>query len=104
MPPWEEDTNSDVAVEEQLEVKEPRKFAVLLHNDDYSTMEFVMDVLKRFFKKTEEEAAQIMLKVHHEGRGVAGVYSQEIAETKVVQVEEYAKSHSFPLRCTAEPI
>ncbi len=82
--------------------KEPPRYVVLLHNDDYSTMEFVVDVLKRFFKKTEEEAVQIMLKVHQQGRGIAGVFHYEIAETKVVQVHEYARIKGFPLKCSTE--
>jgi ATP-dependent Clp protease adaptor protein ClpS len=85
------------------ELKEPAKYAVLLHNDDYTTMEFVLEVLQRFFKKQNDDAMQIMLRVHNEGKGVAGIYTQEIAETKVVQVSEYARSHGHPLRCTAEP-
>ncbi|HTL11844.1 MAG TPA: ATP-dependent Clp protease adapter ClpS [Bdellovibrionota bacterium] len=82
---------------------EPPKYAVILHNDDYTTMEFVIEVLQRFFHKSGEEASAIMLKVHHEGRGVAGVYTFEIAETKVAQVMQHSRSRGFPLRCTAEP-
>jgi ATP-dependent Clp protease adaptor protein ClpS len=67
-------------------------------------MEFVVEVLKRFFQKTGEEAAQIMLRVHHEGRGVAGIYSHDIAETKVFQVHQLAKSRGYPLRCVIEPL
>jgi ATP-dependent Clp protease adaptor protein ClpS len=66
-------------------------------------MEFVVEVLKRFFRKTEEESVQIMLQVHQQGKGVAGVYHHEIAETKVVQVHEYSRSKGFPLKCTVEP-
>jgi ATP-dependent Clp protease adaptor protein ClpS len=85
-------------------IKEPPLFAVILHNDDYTTMEFVMDVLKIFFRKGAEEAAQIMLKVHKAGQGTAGTYCFEIAETKVVQVKDYAREHGFPLRCSMEPV
>lgn len=77
--------------------------AVLLHNDDYTTMEFVIEVLIRFFKRTPEESVKIMLSVHERGSGVAGVYPAEIAETKVSQVLEYAKASGFPLRLTTEP-
>jgi ATP-dependent Clp protease adaptor protein ClpS len=92
-----------VAVEEAPpRLKEPKHFAVMLHNDDYTTMEFVTEVLQRFFHKTGEEAVQIMLKVHQEGKGIAGIYTYQIAETKVAQVHEYARSKDFPLKCTIE--
>ncbi|MBI3557963.1 MAG: ATP-dependent Clp protease adapter ClpS [Deltaproteobacteria bacterium] len=101
----ESEHDGDVAVDAaKPTLKEPPKFAVYLHNDDYTTMEFVIEVLARFFRKNHEEAVKIMLKVHHEGRGVAGVFTREIAETKVDQVTEYAKTHSHPLLCTAEEI
>lgn len=102
--PQTQDTDGDLAVQESRpKPKEPRKFRVLLHNDDYTTMEFVVEVLKRFFQKSEAEAMEVMLKVHQEGRGVAGVYSFEIAETKAAQVEDAARSRGFPLKCTYEP-
>jgi ATP-dependent Clp protease adaptor protein ClpS len=103
MPSDESDSDSDVAVQtSKPKLKEPPKFAVILHNDDYTTMEFVIEVLARFFGKTQEEAIQVMLKVHHEGRGVAGIYSRDIAETKVAQVTEHAKASGHPLKVTAE--
>lgn len=92
-----------VAIEEEVKVEEPPKMAVILHNDDYTTMEFVIEVLAKFFRKTAEEATQIMLSVHHNGSGVAGIYPAEIAETKVVQVTDYAQAHGYPLKVTAEP-
>jgi len=92
-----------VAVEDDVELKEPPKMAVVLHNDDYTTMEFVLEVLQKFFRRTPDEAAKIMLSVHHNGSGVAGIYPAEIAETKVTQVTEYARIHGYPLRLTAEP-
>jgi ATP-dependent Clp protease adaptor protein ClpS len=96
--------DAGIAVQEgRPKLKEPRKYLVLLHNDDYTTMEFVVEILHTFFHKSEAESHQIMLKVHQEGRGVAGIYSFEIAETKVVQVEEAARSRGFPLKCTIEP-
>ena len=99
----ESESGGGVAVQEgRPKLKAPRKFYVLLLNDDYTTMEFVTEVLTTFFHKTEAEAMQIMLKVHHEGRGVAGIYSFEIAETKVAQVEEYARGQGFPLKCVLE--
>src|SRR4051812_28395967 len=70
----------------------PPKYAVVLHNDDYTTMEFVIEVLRRYFGKTGEDATRVMLKVHQEGKGVAGVYSYEIAETKAKQVIDHARA------------
>lgn len=95
----------DVAVAEAPpEVRKLRKYAVLLHNDDYTTMEFVIEVLSTFFGKSEDEAMAIMLQVHHQGRGVCGAYPFEIAETKVVQVSECARSRGYPLKCTMEEL
>lgn len=93
----------DVAVLPRREVKRPRRFAVILHNDDYTTMEFVVDVLMRFFAKSATDASRIMLEVHHHGRGIAGVFTRDVAESKVEQVEEVARAEGHPLRCTAEP-
>lgn len=99
-----EEAEGDVIVQESKpKLKEPPRFAVLLHNDDYTTMEFVVEVLKRYFHKQDEEAVQIMLQIHQKGKGVAGVYSHEIAETKVMQVHEYARTKGFPLLCSIEP-
>ena len=101
----EELHEGELAVEEgRPKLKEPSKHAVLLHNDDYTTMEFVIEVLRRFFQKTGEEATHIMLRVHQQGKGVAGIYTSDIAETKVVQVHEYAQSQGFPLKCSSEPV
>jgi ATP-dependent Clp protease adaptor protein ClpS len=87
-------------VEEELE--EPPMYKVLLHNDDYTTMEFVVEVLKTVFHKSEEEATRIMLHVHYNGIGICGVYPAEIAETKVEIVHSLARQHGFPLRCSME--
>lgn len=93
------------AVEERVpDLKEPPKYAVMLHNDNFTTMEFVIEVLEKFFSKTKEDAVKVMLAVHTQGKGVAGVYSLEIAETKTVQVVELAKARGFPLKCTVEPM
>ncbi|MBC7691467.1 MAG: ATP-dependent Clp protease adaptor ClpS [Methylotenera sp.] len=104
-PDSDEGSETGIAVEEvrNPELKEPRKYAVLLHNDDYTTMEFVIDVLKRFFRKTEQEAMEITMRVHHAGSGLAGIYSYDIAETKVSQVIEYARDNGHPLKSTMEP-
>lgn len=101
----ENQQDGDVAVQEgKPKLKEPPRYAVILHNDDYTTMEFVIEVLRRFFKKGQEEAMKITMEVHHNGKGVAGIYSHEIAETKVVQVMDYARASGHPLRCSAEPV
>ncbi len=97
--------DTGVAVEEgRPQLKEPRRYAVLIHNDDYTTMEFVVEVLMRFFRKSNEEAVQITLRVHHEGKGLAGIFGHQIAETKAAQVAEYAKSQGFPLKASIEEV
>jgi len=82
--------------------KKPSLYKVLLLNDDYTPMEFVVHVLERFFTKSSEESVQIMLQVHRRGVGVCGVYTFEVAETKVAQVTELARRHQHPLQCTME--
>jgi ATP-dependent Clp protease adaptor protein ClpS len=82
--------------------KKPNLYKVLLLNDDYTPMEFVVHVLEHIFGKTREEAIQIMLHVHHHGVGMCGVYTFEVAETKVAQVIELARRHEHPLQCTME--
>lgn len=83
-------------------VAPPPMYRVVLHNDDYTPMDFVIDVLSRFFNMQYEQATEVMLKVHYEGKGVCGVFTAEIAETKVQQVTQYAKEHEHPLLCTME--
>jgi ATP-dependent Clp protease adaptor protein ClpS len=96
----------DVKVVERTQTQEklarPRRYKVLLHNDDYTTMEFVVWVLQSVFNHDETTATQIMLHVHRTGMGVAGVYSRDVAETRVAQVDALAKDHEFPLRCSME--
>ncbi len=82
--------------------KKPSLYKVLLLNDDYTPMEFVVHVLERFFNKSREEATRIMLHVHQRGIGVCGVYTYEVAETKVTQVMDFARQHQHPLQCTME--
>lgn len=94
--------DSDTASGQQIE--EPPRYAVVLHNDDFTTMEFVVEILKRYFHKTEAEAMRVMLEVHSIGRGVAGIYSFEIAETKAAQVVESAKQQGYPLQCSVEKL
>lgn len=83
-------------------IKEPRRFRVLMHNDDYTTMDFVVDVLISIFHKSGNEAENIMLAVHEQGIGACGVYTEEIAETKVALVHDKARRAGFPLRCSME--
>lgn len=84
-------------------VKQPKKYKVILLNDDYTPMEFVVDVLKRFFHLNEQLATQVMLQVHIVGRGVCGVFTRDIAETKVAQVNDFSQANEHPLLCTMEP-
>ena len=88
--------------ESKPEVQQPKMFKVLLLNDDYTPMDFVIQVLKRFFHKTTEQATKVMLQVHYEGQGVAGIYTADIAETKVALVNDYSRAHDHPLMCTME--
>ncbi|MDR3608235.1 MAG: ATP-dependent Clp protease adaptor ClpS [Oligoflexia bacterium] len=90
------------SVDARDRLAQPPKYAVVLHNDDYTTMEFVVEVLIRFFHKSASEAAEITLRIHQIGYGLAGIYSFEIAETKALQVTEAARKKDFPLRCTVE--
>ena len=88
--------------EERSDVKPPRMYKVLLLNDDYTPMDFVIIVLQRFFSLDTEQATRIMLKVHNEGRGVCGIFPRDIAATKVEQVLAYARQHQHPLACVME--
>ena len=91
-------------IESHLAIEEPEKYKVLLHNDDYTTIDFVVDILMGVFHKNETEAERIMMDVHKKGRAVCGIYTYEIAETKVYQVKELAKSNGFPLLATMEEV
>jgi len=94
--------SSTVLAPERARTKPPRLYKVILYNDDYTTMEFVIEVLQRCFAMNLERAMQIMLEVHNRGSGVCGVFSRDVAESKVVQVTELAKQHGHPLRCGME--
>ncbi len=93
----------DLAIEDRPVTKRPRRYHVVFHNDDYTTMEFVVHVLIKFFHKSESESTQIMLEVHYKGYGVVGVFTRDVAETKAEHVVAYAKEHGHPLQVTAEP-
>jgi len=96
------ETKGDVITETRDDVTEPSMYRVLLLNDDYTTMEFVVEVLMLVFTKSVEEATQIMLNVHRIGVGLCGVYTYEVAETKVETVHALAKERGFPLKCSME--
>ncbi len=87
-----------------IDVKEPSLYKVLLHNDDYTTMEFVISILETIFNKSIADATKIMLNVHNEGIGIAGVYTREISETKISVVHQLAQKNEFPLRCSMEKV
>ena len=98
LPGFREDIES--SVEEKLD--EPPMFKVLLHNDDYTTMEFVVEILQEVFRKSPTQATHIMLLVHKTGTGVCGIYTAEVAETKVELVHHLARKNGFPLQCSME--
>ena len=106
--PWDDENDQDgdadgrAGTQTLTRTKKPSLYKVLLLNDDYTPMEFVVYVLERFFQKTREEATTIMLHVHQNGVGVCGVFTYEVAETKVAQVLDLARRHEHPLQCTME--
>ena len=107
--PWDDDNDPDgggtdtrTGTKTLTRTKKPSLYRVLLLNDDYTPMEFVVYVLERFFQKSREEATTIMLHVHQNGVGVCGVFTYEVAETKVAQVLDLARRHEHPLQCTME--
>lgn len=102
MPTFDPQHEEDVLTERKQKLQKPPLYKVLLHNDDFTTMDFVVFVLVQVFHKSEEEAIQIMLAVHQQGVGVAGVFTYEVAETKVNQVHNLAKANEYPLLCTLE--
>ncbi len=96
------DGETGVVVQTRPKTKKPAMYKVLMLNDDYTPMEFVVHVLERFFNKSREEATTIMLHVHRRGVGICGVFSYEIAETKVTQVMDFARRNQHPLQCILE--
>ena len=103
MPYYEDDTESVVVTKRDTKTRKPRRYKVILHNDDYTAMDFVTDILETIFHKPPQIAAQIMLEIHRKGSGICGVYSKEVAESKVRQVENEACNLDQPLLCTMEP-
>lgn len=98
------DTQHDVVAEKQpARTAPPPMYQVVLLNDDYTPMEFVVKVLQKFFGKNSEDATRIMLQVHHEGRAVCGVYPRDLAATRIAQVSQYARARQHPLQCIMEP-
>lgn len=100
--PSDDDGGSVVAERKTQKTKPPQMYQVVMLNDDYTPMEFVVHVLERFFNKDREAATQIMLHVHHHGIGECGVFTYEVAETKVTQVMDFARKHQHPLQCVME--
>lgn len=92
------------ALEDSLEIREPKKYQVYLLNDDYTSMDFVIDILIGIFRKSYSDAHQIMLQVHQNGRGLCGIYSYEIAETKIHQVSSLSRESGFPLKAIMEEV
>ena len=93
---------TELLTRDEEKLKEPKDYMVILLNDNYTTKKFVVEILKLVFHKNPEEATRIMLNVHHKGRGVVGVYTWDIAQTKANQVHAIAKEHEYPLRCIVE--
>lgn len=104
-PSRDADRQHGALVEEaRPEVKKPPMYQVVILNDDYTPMDFVVAVLESFFAMTRQKATQVMLHVHTRGKGVCGVFTREVAETKVTQVNEFSRSHQHPLLCTMEKL
>lgn len=99
---FDEDEELGFTADEKRKTKKPKRYKVLLHNDDFTTMEFVIHVLRKHFHKSEGEATHIMLQVHFKGVGVAGVFSRDVAETKVAEVTAEARATGMPLLLTSE--
>jgi len=95
-------TGTGIVAKTRPRTKKPSLYKVLLLNDDYTPMEFVVHILEKFFAKSREDAVEVMLHVHRHGVGVCGVFTYEVAETKVTQVIEFSRRHQHPLQCTME--
>ena len=99
---FDDDDNGGVILDKKIETQKPALYRVLMLNDDYTPMEFVIEVLEKFFQKNREEATQIMLHVHQRGVGICGVYTYDLAETKAMQVMNYARKYEHPLQVQLE--
>ena len=95
--------DSDVITEHTIDIKEPKLYNVILYNDNYTTMEFVIYILESVFHHSKNASGKIMMDVHEKGKGIAGTYTRDIAQTKALQVRTLAKENDFPLKCIAEP-
>lgn len=108
MSPTEKDRHGDAdsatIVRDRVRVKKPKMFKVLLINDDYTTMDFVVAILETVFRKSPPEAVRVMLQVHKRGHGICGIYSRQIAESKIKMVHDKARAEGYPLRCTMEEV
>jgi ATP-dependent Clp protease adaptor protein ClpS len=95
---------ADILEQQETEFQEPKMYKVMLLNDDYTPMDFVIEVLQKFFDMDEQKATQIMLHVHTRGQGLCGIFTHEVAETKTALVNEYARDHEHPLLCVSEVV
>jgi ATP-dependent Clp protease adaptor protein ClpS len=102
--PWFLENETKPAAKKKRKLTEPENFRVIMLNDDYTTMDFVVDILMMVFHKSADDAARIMLDIHRTGRGTAGIYPFDIARTKAEQAHSIARQHEFPLRCLVEKI
>jgi ATP-dependent Clp protease adaptor protein ClpS len=102
--PWFLENETKPASKKKRKLAEPDKFRVIMLNDDYTTMDFVVDILMAIFNKDADEAARIMMDIHRTGRGTAGIYSFDIARTKAEQAHTIARQNEFPLRCLVEKV
>lgn len=101
-PDFDDDSGSGVLTERKVQADRPNLYKVLLHNDDFTPMEFVIEILEKFFSKSHAEATEITLAVHYKGVGTCGVFPYEVAETKVSLVTEAAREQEYPLQCSME--
>ncbi len=97
----QEDNDAQTVTQHKVEL--PSLYEVIMHNDDYTTMDFVIHVLQKFFQKTADQAHEIMLRVHHDGQAQCGVYTKEVAEAKAFKVNKYSRSKGHPLKCSYQP-
>lgn len=101
LPKVVEEGEKEAAVETP-KIKSPPMYQVVIMNDDFTPMDFVVEVLTTFFNMNEVNAVQVMLRIHHEGKGIGGIYTRDVAETKMLQVNNYSRKHNYPLLCNTE--